>query len=220
MTSDRQFEANRRNARYSSGPKTLQGKLRSRRNAVRHGLTAETVIGVLEDPKDYKSFETAIIADYAPKTVVEHELVSRLASLLWRLRRATSVETGLLQIQAKILQEREKSSVIPLQDSDQPPSIVYRMFGEKDRSGVHAYTAINSRTDRTSGEDEIENCGSSNCISETTDSTYVALCFLRFANIERDLLERIGRYESTLWRQTRQLLLMLEETKHRSPFVR
>jgi len=43
MTSFRQIEANRRNALKSTGPKTLNGKRSSRRNARRHGLTAETV---------------------------------------------------------------------------------------------------------------------------------------------------------------------------------
>jgi hypothetical protein len=55
MTSFRQIEANRRNAAKSTGPITQEGKQRSRCNAVRHGLTAETVIGALEDPEDYKA---------------------------------------------------------------------------------------------------------------------------------------------------------------------
>jgi len=59
-------------------------------------LTAETVIEVLEDTEDYRGFEAAIVADYDARTAVERELVLRLASLLWRIRRATSIETGAL----------------------------------------------------------------------------------------------------------------------------
>src|SRR5262249_53397794 len=93
MTSVKQFEANRRNSLKSTGPKTEAGKQASRCNAVRHGLSAETVIGALEDAEDYKAFEAAITADYDAQTAVERELVLRLASLLWRLRRATAIET-------------------------------------------------------------------------------------------------------------------------------
>src|SRR5215217_81698 len=95
MTSFKQIQANRRNARRSSGPVTEGGKLQSRRNAVRHGLTAETVIGALEDAGDYQAFQAAIIADYDAQSAVERELVLRLASLLWRIRRATTTETAL-----------------------------------------------------------------------------------------------------------------------------
>src|SRR3954464_12530890 len=105
MTSHRQMEANRRNALRSTGPTSSEGKQRSRCNAVRHGLTAETVIGALEDAEDYKAFEAAITADYDAQSAVERELVLRLASLLWRLRRATTMETGLFEIQAEHLRE-------------------------------------------------------------------------------------------------------------------
>ncbi len=100
MASLKQIEANRRNAHKSTGPITPEGKNRSRCNAVRHGLTSETVIGALEDAEDYKAFEGAVIADYDAQSAVERELVLRLASLLWRLRRATTIETGLFGIQA------------------------------------------------------------------------------------------------------------------------
>ena len=90
----------RRNASESSGPRTEDGKQRSRGNAVRHGLTAGTVISALEDAEDYKAFEAAIAADHdAPSAVV------RLASLMWRLRRGTTIETGLFEIQADQLSE-------------------------------------------------------------------------------------------------------------------
>jgi hypothetical protein len=85
MTSLRQIEANRRNARLSTGPVTEGGKNRSRQNAIRHGLTAATVVTAFEDASDYAAFELAITRDYDPQTAVERELVLRLASLLWRL---------------------------------------------------------------------------------------------------------------------------------------
>ena len=109
MTSFRQIEANRRNARLSTGPVTEEGKRRSRQNALRHGLTAETVIDALEDAEDYAAFEMAVTADYDAQSAVERELVLRLASLLWRLRRATTIESGLFKIQAKhLLQFRQR----------------------------------------------------------------------------------------------------------------
>src|SRR5436305_7779579 len=116
MTSFRQIEANRRNALKSTGPVTAAGKERSRCNAVRHGLTAETVIGALEDAQDYQAFEAAVIADYDAQTAVERELVLRLASLLWRLRRATAMETGLFEIQAEHLRGyRQARQLLPRQ---------------------------------------------------------------------------------------------------------
>ena len=97
MSSLRQIAANRRNALNSTGPTTPEGKERSRRNALRHGLTAETVIAVLEDCEDYQAFEAAVISDYDAELAVERELVLRLASVLWRLRRATGIETALFE---------------------------------------------------------------------------------------------------------------------------
>src|SRR5215471_5804190 len=124
MTSYRQIEANRRNALKSTGPKTEAGKQVSRRNAVRHGLTAETVIGVLEDAEDYTAFEAAITADYDAQSAVERELVLRLSSLLWRLRRATTIETGLFEIQAEHLSDFRKAHQI----SPTSREIVYAVF--------------------------------------------------------------------------------------------
>src|SRR4030095_3472913 len=99
MATEKQIIANQQNAKHSTGPRTESGRRRSRRNAVRHGLTAETVIDILEDAADCRAFERAIKSDYSPQTAIEGQLVSRLASLLWRLRRAVIVESGLLNMQ-------------------------------------------------------------------------------------------------------------------------
>ena len=134
MTSRSQIEANRRNACKSTGPTTEEGKRRSRCNAVRHGLTAETVIGALEDAEDYKAFEAAIIADYDAQSAVERELVLRLASLLWRLRRATIMETGLFEIQADHLNGFRQASQV----NTASRGVVRALFGPADPASFAA----------------------------------------------------------------------------------
>jgi len=132
MTSLRQIEANRRNSLKSTGPKTSEGKGRSRCNAVRHGLTAETVIGLLEDAADYRAFEAAIIGDYDAQSAVERELVLRLASILWRLRRATTMETGLFEIQAEHLREFKQARQV----RPQVRNVVHGMFERGESFGL------------------------------------------------------------------------------------
>jgi len=103
MSSLKQIEANRRNALKSPAPTTPEGKERSRCNAIRHGLTAETVIAAIEDAEDYETFEAAVTADYDAESAVERELVLRLAIILWRLRRATGIETALFESETENL---------------------------------------------------------------------------------------------------------------------
>ena len=82
------------------------------------------MIGALEDAEDYKAFEAAIIADYDAQSAVERELVLRLASLLWRLRRATTMETGLFEIQADYLRGSGRAAKL-----NRVAEIIYARFG-------------------------------------------------------------------------------------------
>src|SRR5215475_14791229 len=86
----------------------LQNKRRrSRRRAWRDGLADETVVGTLEHVRSYRAFERTLISSVDPRSAVELALVHRLASLLWRLRRASAIETGLFEIQSKLLLARQ-----------------------------------------------------------------------------------------------------------------
>jgi hypothetical protein len=87
-------------------------------------LTAETVIGALEAGEDYRAFEAAITADYDAQSAVERELVLRLASVLWRLRRATTMETGLFEIQAGHLQDHRQNRQLFLDSRD----VIHSLF--------------------------------------------------------------------------------------------
>jgi hypothetical protein len=204
MTSYRQIEANRRNALKGAGPKTEAGKRVSRCNAVRHGLTAETVIGALEDAEDYKAFEATITADYDAQSGVERELVLRLASLLWRLRRATTMETGLFEIQAGHLRDYRQSRQL-LPDSR---DAIYALFGRGDSAAAHTVSH--------SAVSKMEMVPSSGK-SANAPNVEFARCFLRLANLPNFALDRLSRYEATLWRQAGWILHALETLDRRKP---
>ena len=210
MTSFRQIEANRRNAQLSTGPVTDEGKGRSRQNAVRHdGLTAETVIDALEDADDYAAFEMAVTTDYDAQSAVERELVLRLASLLWRLRRATAIESGLFKIQAKhLLQFRQRQQAH--QDAQKVIRTMYR-------------NAEATEDESQQYEDELT-CGSdtgSPSSSQSPDQYQgVTLSFVRLSNLPTYPLDRLSRYEATLWRQACQLLFTLQYLDRRKPWGR
>jgi hypothetical protein len=207
MTSFKQFEANRRNARKSTGPTTEEGKQRSRCNAVRHGLTAETVIGALEDAEDYKAFEAAIIADYDAQSAVERELVLRLASLLWRLRRATMIETGLFESQAD--EGGGLNQPRPVLSSSR--TVVCALFGRADSGSVDG---------DSKSPDAIRGLADVSVKTALHPSSELALCFLRLANLPNYALDRLSRYEATLWRQAGQILLALDVLGRRKPWDR
>lgn len=203
MTSYRQIEANRRNALKSTGPKTEAGKQASRCNAVRHGLTAETVIGTLEDSEDYKAFEAAITADYDAQSAVERELVLRLASLLWRLRRATTMETGLFEIQAGNLRDYQQNRRLT-NSSD----VIHALFrrDEPGGSSVTSFNAVSKTETRPDPGTEANDPG-----------IEFARCFLRLANLPNFALDRLSRYEANLWRQAGRILYALETLDRRKP---
>ena len=205
MSSFKQVEANRRNARKSTGPISLEGKQRSRCNAVRHGLTAETVIGTLEDAEDYKAFEASIIADYDAQSAVERELVLRLASLLWRLRRATTMETGLFGIQAEYLREFGQAR----QDNCHQRQMVYAIFGCS--APTDHILSAQASVDQANGSEN-----TMGVVAESSDADF-ARCFLRLANLPNYPLDRLSRYEATLWRQAGQILFALEALDRRKP---
>ena len=209
MTSFRQIEANRRNARLSTGPVTEDGKKKSRQNALRHGLTAETVIDALEDAEDYAAFEMAVTADYDAQSAVERELVLRLASLLWRLRRATTIESGLFKIQAKHL--------LQFRQCRQTHQERQKIIDSMSRYAVETEDSIQQDQDAPTSA---LNRGSPS-IGELADrADDLTRAFVRLSNLPTYPLDRLSRYEATLWRQARQILFTLQRLNRRKPWER
>lgn len=197
MTSLKQIEANRQNALKSTGPRSEQGKRQSRRNAVQHGLTAETVVAAFEQAADYESFEVRIADDYHVTTTIEQELVTRLASVLWRLRRSTVIETGMFQLQGELMEEgKGKTRSKKLRRPD--------WYDEFDVGSVSIES--HSRSLRVPDFP----------LEHTSDSAKeLACCFLRISRLQFGTFELLTRYETALWRQAAQLAFMLQSKMRR-----
>jgi len=206
MSSFRQIEANRRNARLSTGPITEEGKRRSRQNAVRHGLTAETVIDALEDAEDYAAFAMAVTADYDAQSAVERELILRLASLLWRLRRATAIESGLFKIQARQLLQFRQSR----QAHQKRQKLIESMYPNAVADDA---VIAQSETEPTRSLD----VSSPSKLETIEPSDDLTKSFVRLCNLPTYPLDRLARYEGALWRQACQILLTLQALGRRKP---
>lgn len=193
MATERQITANWRNAVKSTGPQTMEGKCRSRQNAVTHGLTAETVVPALDDREQYEALEAALKADYRPRSVIEHQLVARLASLLWRLRRASSIETGLFEIQGKLLRQRRREA---RPTRHHPKLTVIQKYPHPAIADSHP--AINPDVD-----------------APEPRGTDFAVAYLRLCHRNGVAMELLGRYETALWRQAVQTLFLIGGTRQR-----
>jgi hypothetical protein len=141
--------------------------------------------------EDYRGFEAAIISDYDPITTVERELVLRLASLLWRLRHASAIETDLFRIQAEILRDRHSRETIERLPCD-PGRDAARWPEQPDDSGFnHCRPGI---------------------VNPIRDITHA---FQRQNNLDNGAFDRLGRYEAALWRQMIKTLLILRHRARR-----
>jgi hypothetical protein len=210
MTSLKQIEANRRNARKSTGPRTEAGKARARRNAIRHGLTAETVIEPLENPEDYEAFEMSIAAEFDAQTAVERELILRLASVLWRLRRSTAIETGLLQT-AEPDEERPARQVAGAV-TDSVFSLMEAALRGRLATTINEGEAGCERPMNDARPPE----GDTAVDRAESGNAELALRFLHLAKFDNGVFERLSRYETALWRQVGHLLFALN-FMHRPP---
>ena len=131
MPSELKSETARANGAKSHGPKPAEGKEASSLNAIKHGLTAHTLILQCESPEEYQAMLAEHIAIHQPVTPPEKELVDQMAIARWRIRRFVAAETDL--IDSEIVRNREK---------------VNKEFAPTD-SGVHLAMAIRSLADES-----------------------------------------------------------------------
>jgi hypothetical protein len=95
MPTEKQIEANRRNAKRSPGPSSPEAKAKVRMNAMRDGITGQVITLSEEDRPIFEQLKAELIEDFAPKTTMELRLASSIAWDTWRLDQLRAVEMNL-----------------------------------------------------------------------------------------------------------------------------
>ena len=110
MATLKQFEANRRNAQKSTGPKTPEGKAAVSMNALRHGLRARTVVLPGENREEFTQLCDDLEIEWHPQSRTEQFYVEQMAVSQWKLTRMEVAEVNIF----KDISDPEKQ--IPLLD--------------------------------------------------------------------------------------------------------
>ena len=96
MATDAQIQANRENAKKSTGPRTPEGKARVSKNALKHGLLAQDSVIPGEDPAEFDRHLATYEDTYLPRNCVEKEIVRQIADSAWRMRRLSRIEATVM----------------------------------------------------------------------------------------------------------------------------
>src|SRR6478736_10453613 len=118
MATQKQIDANRRNAQKSTGPKTVDGKAKAKFNALKHGMTAKVAVLPHEDKLSYEELRQATIDSYQPANGTELMLAELVAVNYWRLLRARRVETAALDLHIRAYKRRHGVRKSPSIDDD------------------------------------------------------------------------------------------------------
>jgi hypothetical protein len=113
MSSQRQIEANRRNAQRSTGPRSAHGKARVASNALTHGLTGNQIVLPNERAEDFDAFQLGLLSDMSPGGELERALAEKIVAGLWRLRRIPVLETALYRRGVKFEEEEISGETDP-----------------------------------------------------------------------------------------------------------
>src|SRR5580693_2662346 len=99
MATTRQIQANRANAKRSTGPVTEAGKQASSQNATRHGLLSGCIALKSESVDQWENLLASLVAEFQPSTANELILVETMAAARWRIVRICMLQTATLEME-------------------------------------------------------------------------------------------------------------------------
>lgn len=85
-------QINRRNAQFSTGPTTPEGKAASSRNSLKHGLAGGQLIIPGEDLNDFEALLDTLLNEHQPATATEHLFIKDMAQSHWLTQRAIRLQ--------------------------------------------------------------------------------------------------------------------------------
>jgi hypothetical protein len=96
MATEKQLNANRRNAKKCTGPKSVEGKSKSSMNNLKHGVNSATLILPGEDESEFQRIHDEIQSLYQPQDCSQQLMVDQMAVARWKMRRAELFEADLM----------------------------------------------------------------------------------------------------------------------------
>jgi hypothetical protein len=182
MTSEKQAQANRRNALKSTGPKTPEGKAAVRLNANKHGLRSQEVLLPGEDEEALKELDENLRAELQPLGELENLLVDGIIAAHWRLRRLRRVEAGIFawelygELAERAQQEAHTYEWSVLDALGSPEQITDEQKHQKALSRAQEMKA-----------------------KQDAETTTLGRTFIRDAD-KANAFSKLSRYETAIWR--------------------
>jgi len=183
MTSEKQIQANRRNAQRSTGPQTPQGKAAVRLNANKHGLRSQDVLLPGEDEEALKALDENLRAELQPVGELENLLMDGIIAAHWRLRRLRRVESGIFawelygELAERAQQEARTYERTVLDDLGLPETI----------------------TDEQKHQEALSKAQEMKAKQEDAETATLGRTFIRDAD-QANAFSKLSRYETTIER--------------------
>ena len=114
MATPKQNEANRQNAKNSTGPRSAEGKAASRFNALKSGIDAKSQVIPGEDPDQLEVLVAEYQERFSTATPERRLLVDTLVSSEWLLRRLNRAEAEFWQYEAHRTESNYNSNEHPI----------------------------------------------------------------------------------------------------------
>jgi hypothetical protein len=125
MISERQQDANRRNAAKSHGPTTPEGRAAVRMNALKHGLTAAEIVLPTEDKLEFEQFQAGFEEECQPVGPIEQVLVEDIVAARWRMNRSRKMESGFFALRHQVMKRQIKEDFAAL-DAHAHLALIFR----------------------------------------------------------------------------------------------